>query len=188
MFSLLRCCAFNLESPSTARYCARRRFHSKLVPDCHFEWSRCRPSHRSLRCPWCARLADKYAALIKESLPAASRPLWLISGDSASALAWARAHGLPRTDVAAVLPYRASPFRRPVFGRIWVTPTRIVLAPGMVVRDARPAPANQLLTVEQLENICEQGGVAPQSVEELRQLARDSLLGSGLPTGRGGKY
>jgi hypothetical protein len=140
------------------------------------------------RCPWCARLADKYAALIKESLPAASRPLWLISGDSASALAWARAHGLPRTDVAAVLPYRASPFRRPVFGRIWVTPTRIVLAPGMVVRDARPAPANQLLTVEQLENICEQGGVAPQSVEELRQLARDSLLGSGLPTGRGGKY
>jgi hypothetical protein len=136
------------------------------------------------RCPWCARLADKYATLIQDSLPAASRPLWLISGDSASALAWARAHGLPTTDVAAVLPYKASPFQRPVFGRIWVTPTRIVLSSGMVVRDARPA--DQLLTVEQLENICEYGGVAPQSIEELRQLARDRLLGS--PTGSGGYY
>ena len=100
--------------------------------------------------------------------PNGARALWLLPGDSARVASWADERGLPRERVLALTAKRG-PFWRPVIrGDIWVTPTRVVLTPGLVVRDARPSDA--LLDQEDLQRLCEDGGFAPQGVKELRDL------------------
>ncbi len=59
-------------------------------------------------------------------------------------------------------------FQRPMPGRVWGTPMRLVLTPRLTVQDARPA--DSLLTREELDPLCRFGGIAPESHEVLRDL------------------
>ena len=59
-------------------------------------------------------------------------------------------------------------WRPPVLGEIWATPIRVVLTPELVVRDARPSDA--LLGHEELQALCNDGGIAPQGLEEFGDL------------------
>lgn len=88
------------------------------------------------RCPACAALAKQWA-----DTPAtqAMRPLWMLTGDSASVMGWARAHGLPLSEVRVISPGRATGWRTTVAGDLWFTPMRVILTPDMIVRDARPS-------------------------------------------------
>lgn len=117
-------------------------------------------------CGACSALADRYATETRSD--SGPSPLWLIGGDSADVASWANKHGLPRDRVLGLLA-KKGPFWRPlVVGDIWFTPTRVVLTPSLVVRDARPLDA--LLSKEQVQDLCQNGGAAPQGLQELRDL------------------
>jgi hypothetical protein len=94
--------------------------------------------------------------------------VWFILSDTASARAWAREHRLPESDVFALSVKKRLFFQRPTHGHIWMTPMRLVLTPGLEVRDARPWDGS--LDVEILEELCLSGGIAPESVDEYLQL------------------
>ena len=118
-------------------------------------------------CGACSALAERHASQAMPT-PKGVRALWLLPGDSAHVASWADERGLPRERVLA-LKGKRGPFWRPVIrGDVWFTPTRVVLTPGLVVKDARPSDA--LLDQAELQRLCEDGGFAPQGVEELRDL------------------
>ena len=115
-------------------------------------------------CGYCAALADRYAGETWSNARGA-RPLWLVGGDSGRVVSWADKHGLPRERVLALSAKKGRPLHPPVMGDVWVTPTRVVLTSKLVVRDARPSDA--LLSDEELQTLCQHGGIAPQSIAEL---------------------
>lgn len=55
-----------------------------------------------------------------------------------------------------------------VLGDVWITPTRVVLTSELVVRDARPSDV--IPSKGELERLCNNGGIAPQGLEDLRRL------------------
>ena len=118
-------------------------------------------------CGYCNALADRYVDETRSNARGA-RPLWLVGGDPASVASWADKHGLPRERVLALSAKKGRLWRPPVLGDVWVTPTRVVLTPGLVVRDARPS--DTLLSDEELQTLCHNGGIAPQGIRELKEL------------------
>jgi len=118
-------------------------------------------------CAACNALADRYVEETASN-PNGARPLWLMGGDSAAVASWADEHGLPRDRVLALATKKGLFCRSPVAVDIGFTPTRVVLTPGLVVKDARPSDA--LLSHEELRNICRNGGIAPQGLGELKSL------------------
>jgi len=121
----------------------------------------------STGCAACSALADRYAEETRSSRSGV-RPIWLMGGDSARVASWAVEHGLPRERVLALAVKEGRFWRPHVYGDIWSTPTRVVLTSKLIVRDARPADA--LLNHEELQSLCESGGIAPQGLEELKDL------------------
>ena len=119
----------------------------------------------SSKCPFCGRFADTYLNEHHDVLPDALRPRWLITTDSAGAVEWALQHGVPAAYVYALGPTESSWYRGPRFGRLWFSPTRLILRDMSLVRDARPA--DTLLDDGELTAICLNGGSAPQSLDEL---------------------
>lgn len=115
-------------------------------------------------CGYCNALASRHGQGI-QSDTLGLRPLWLVGGDSARVAAWADGHGLPRENVLGLSAKNAGFWRPAVLGDVWVTPTRVVLTSKLVVRDARPSDA--LLNAEELQALCRNGGIAPQSIGEL---------------------
>lgn len=89
-------------------------------------------------CPWCARLADRLAEDRGQDSSSAA-PLWFLFGDPASVRAWAVSAGLAPSTVFSLAPKRRGFGRKSVFGQVSFTPTRLILAPALEVRDVRPS-------------------------------------------------
>lgn len=115
-------------------------------------------------CGYCSALADRYVAETRSNARGV-RPLWLVGGNPGRVASWADKHGLPRERVLALSTKKGWPWHPPVLGDVWVTPTRVVLTSELVVRDARPSDV--LLSDEELQTLCLDGGIAPQSIAEL---------------------
>ena len=116
-------------------------------------------------CPFCARLATLYADSLRAETPTPLRPIWLVIGDSASTVTWADTHRLARSRVFTLGPKEGPWFKRPVMGDVWFTPTRVVLTSSSVVMDSRPG--DTLLNQLELASLCDGGGAAVRSMEEL---------------------
>lgn len=115
-------------------------------------------------CGACNALASRYAEGTDSNTPGA-RLLWLVGGGVSHAETWADRHGLPRERVLGLSTKKAGFWRTPILGDVWMTPTRVVLTSKLVVRDARPSDV--LLSEEELQDLCHNGGIAPQSIREL---------------------
>jgi len=119
-------------------------------------------------CPYCAKLARRYVDSLHETTAEALRPIWMILGDSAGAYAWAGEHNILRSQVVWTSPRVTEGVGRDVVGRVWFTPMRLVLTDSQTVKDARPA--DDLLDHDLLRTVCERGGAAPQSIDDMREL------------------
>lgn len=122
----------------------------------------------STHCPFCSRLAAHYADKLRADTPEDLRPSWFVLADSYETLVWAHENHLREAEVFPLFPKRRLFFQRPLVGRVWGTPMRLVLTPILNVQDARPA--DNLLSREELDSLCSVGGIAPESYEVLRDL------------------
>ena len=118
-------------------------------------------------CGACSALADRYVEETRSN-PDGAKPVWLLGGDSTEVASWADEHGLPGDRVLTLAAKKETFWRSPVLGDVWFTPTRVLLTPELVVRDARPS--DELLSHEDLRSLCQDGGIAPQGLEELLHL------------------
>jgi hypothetical protein len=124
-------------------------------------------------CPFCSKLATALADSVA-GLPGSVRPIWLLPGDVPDVARWTEEHGLPSSTVFALHPKRATWWSRPVAGRVWMTPTRVVLGSSWRVKDAQPA--DQLLGESDLDVVCEGGGVAPGSLEAFLEMVGEGVI------------
>jgi len=122
----------------------------------------------STGCGVCSALADRYVEETRSGFNGV-RPLWFLGGNSARVASWAIEHGLPRERVLTLAPKKRQFWRPPVYGDLWSTPTRVVLTSELLVRDARPS--NVLLSLGELESLCDSGGIAPQGLKELARIS-----------------
>lgn len=78
--------------------------------------------------------------------------MWLMAdGESASA-AWAKNHGIAAVDVASLSPHAGKWYERAIYGRIGITPTRVILSEDLVVLDVRRI--NELPADAELVELC----------------------------------
>jgi hypothetical protein len=112
-------------------------------------------------CPWCSALIEE----MRSSEGELSRPIFLVADARLDRVEnWANAHGLSPLKVGHLGPTRQPPFGKLVFGKVWVTPLRVILSKDGRVRDARPA--SSLPELSTMAGLCTEGGIAPATVQE----------------------
>lgn len=121
----------------------------------------------STGCSACSALAERDAEE-EGSNTSGLGLVWLLGGDSARVASWANRHGLRKERVLALTAKNTRFWQPPVPGDVWITPTRVVLTSELVVRDARPSDV--VPSHEELKRLCNNGGIAPQGLGELRRL------------------
>jgi len=127
----------------------------------------------NVNCASCNRLAARVAT--DPNMPQAASPLWLLEEDKETVKNWGSGHGLPPERVLRLTPTRRG--QRPTVGRVWFTPTRILLrGESLEVRDVRPS--NEVLLPTDLGKLCADGGFAINSFQD-----GERYLGSTGPSG-----
>lgn len=127
-----------------------------------------------ISCGACTALAKQFGALV---LNAGPTPYWFVAGDTSEISMWLNQVQLNRDRVVYLRPKQTLPWKPPVVGAIWFTPTRVVLTHDLEVRDARPS--DNIPVTGELRRLCREGGVAPQSLKEVRALRPIPKLGGG---------
>ena len=128
-----------------------------LHSDCQFGFA-C-----TTTCPACSRLATSLRPA--GGLDPVEIPNWLLYGSPSEVQSWTESHGVPPGRVFRLGPRSRPPLGERTVGRIWFTPTRLILrGPDLEVRDARPSEV--LPTATEVASLCESGGIAPQSLSE----------------------
>lgn len=114
-------------------------------------------------CRACGELARKQA-LERGVGGALDRSVFLVYGGWEEVVAWTRLQGLLPERVYQISPIRHGSLDRPIRGRLWFTPMRLITDSEGRVRDFRPS--DEAPYEEELLQLCENGGISPRSLDE----------------------
>jgi len=132
-------------------------------------------------CRYCARLAQRLAEATGRAIMGRQAQVWFLTAPPDRARSWGRAHGLSDEDVFAIGAVQPGILGRPYFGDLWFTPMRVVIGPDLAVRDSRPA--DRLLSPQELQFLCHNGGIAAQSLADVKPRTGRVELLPGNPIG-----